>query len=95
MVVVEWIKLGAGRLCSGGTQMVLICQPPRPLSRREGCPGGARTGGVSSGTLLVKHLKKKTEIYEEFGFEKCPSSGGSGWGGEHRQWCTTSFHGKH
>ena len=29
------------------------------------CPGGAPTGGVSSGTLLVKHLKKRTEIYAE------------------------------
>ena len=24
-------------------------------------------------------MKKKTEIYEEFGFEKCLSSGGGGW----------------
>ena len=35
----------------------------------SGCPGGARTGGVSSGTLLVKHLKKKIEIYAEFDSE--------------------------
>ena len=39
----------------GGTQMVLICQAPRPLSQGEPRPGGAWTGGVSSGTLLVKH----------------------------------------
>ena len=63
MVVVEWIKLRLGR-CAG-TQMVLICQAPRPLSQGEPRPGGAWTGGVSSGTLLVKHFKKKTEIHSQ------------------------------
>ena len=46
-----WWPVGSG----GGTQMVLICQAPRPLSQGEPRPGGAWTGGVSSGTLLVKH----------------------------------------
>ena len=47
----------------------------------SGCPGGARTGGVSSGTLLVKHLKKKIEIYAEFDSESFKNTPRLGRGG--------------
>ena len=58
MVVVEWIKLGAGTLCWDPDGFNLSPAPPSVTVSQ----GGARTGGVSSGTLLVKHLKKKIEI---------------------------------